>query len=174
MNAVNKTSRDFARMTLAVDNRALHGNTPVAAPQTAPAGMTPAEAITMLERMGEIDIRMGVNGIRPTGYRSAMPQYISEYKDKLDWNDMPLRLAWPEPREIIWAEKVSDLITQHIHNETSRRIVRARSLVHPLTGKHLQSWERIGALLGMTKSGVLYRFERTIEKWSQVIQEPSQ
>jgi hypothetical protein len=143
-------------------------------PASITIGMTPTEAIAMLERMGEIDLRMGVNGIRPTGYRSAMPQYISEYAEKLDWNDIPLRLAWPSHREIVWAEKVSDLITKHIQNDTSRRIVRARSLVHPLTGRHLQSWERIGLLLGMHHTNVMRRFERAIRNWSKLITEPSQ
>ena len=38
-----------------------------------------------------------------------------------------------------------------------RRIVGARSLVHPLTGRHLHSWRRIGALLGAD--------HRAIQRW---------
>jgi hypothetical protein len=41
------------------------------------------------------------------------------------------------------------------------RGIRARSLVHPRTERHLVSWSKIASVLGLTDSGVQYPHART-------------
>lgn len=65
------------------------------------------------------------------------------------WTGARLRPAMPEPARITrmdealgWIEAIPQ------ENYVLRRIVGARSLVSPLTGRYLFSWRRIGKILG--------------------------
>lgn len=80
------------------------------------------------------------------------------------WSNTRLRPAMPEAATITrmdealaWIEAIPQ------ENYVLRRIVGARALVSPLTGRHLFSWRRIGKILGADPRAVRRWYDKGID-----------
>lgn len=81
---------------------------------------------------------------------SGMPDVVRSACEAYGWSDTPVRLPRPSAKRISEMEEAltwPGLIPAEQLLE--RRIVGARMLVHPVTGRHRHSWRRLGSLLGL-------------------------
>jgi hypothetical protein len=120
--------------------------------------MTEADIIARLEHAGATLLALPSHGTRPAGHRSAMPTIVREYAQSYGWDPAPMRPAVPSAADI-------DLMDQSfrwlglIPNDryVLRRIVAARCLIAPLTGRHLYSWRRLARTIGCD--------HRAVQRW---------
>jgi hypothetical protein len=85
----------------------------------------------------------------PASYRCAWPDVLHLAVEAYGWTDEPCRPAIPDAAaisrmDVAWGWLA--LIPQHRH--VMRRIVAARALVSPVTGRHLIHWRRPGGAIG--------------------------
>jgi hypothetical protein len=104
--------------------------------------------IQRLEAAGATLLAMRDRSPWPAGFRSGMPEVLHDAREAYGWSTEPCRAALPDAVAI---DAMDDayrwlaLIPQHRH--VLRRIVAARSLVHPLTGRHIVHWRRLGEVI---------------------------
>jgi hypothetical protein len=134
-----------------------HRNTPApfdfdmspAEPRQGYAGVVDAEyVIWRLEEAGMAAIAMPLTGFG-TGIKTSSIAFIREAMEGYGWNQAEARLAVPSAATITRMDEAFGwlaLIPQE--KFVLRRIVGARSLVNPRTGRHLFAWRRIGVMLG--------------------------
>lgn len=111
--------------------------------------------VAMLEEAGASIIAMRVVGLRPAGYGSGWPEFVREAIEAYGWTEEAPRPRTPSAAAITRMDKAYRWLTL-IPNDryVLRRIVGARSLVHPLTEKHVFSWRRLGMTLGADHKAV--------------------
>lgn len=85
----------------------------------------------------------------------------------------PLRPAIPSPaaidrmdRALAWLALIPD------GQFVLRRIAGARSLVHPMTGRHLFSWRRLGTALGADHKAVQRWHGQAMQRISEALNDP--
>lgn len=101
-----------------------------------------------LEEAGATLLALPLSGPRTNLRTSAWP-VVHAAIEAYGWSGARLRPAVPPPAAISRMDEVLSwiqLIPQE--NYVLRRIIGARALVSPLTGRHLFSWRRLGRLLG--------------------------
>lgn len=116
------------------------------------------DALFVEARLQEAALTMAtlqVAMVRPSGFRSGMPEVVREWDESYGWDGAPCRPGRPSPSEIAamdqalgWINLISD------DKRVLRRIVGARSHTHPQTGRHLFSWRRIAMLVGASHVAV--------------------
>lgn len=121
--------------------------TTAAAPQTG-VPHTVESVIARLEEAGQTLLCLPISGNRPEVRLSRWPAVHSAI-DAYGWSGNRLRPAVPPAAAISRMDETLGwigLIPKE--NYVLRRIVGARTLVSPLTGRYLFSWRRLGSLLG--------------------------
>lgn len=108
--------------------------------------MTAPEVVATLERAGRTLLAMGLRG-HSLGMRSWWPDVVHDRADAYGWTGEQVRAPVPEPRVISEMDEAYRWV-EMIDSPVRRRIVLARSLVNPVTERHLYSWRRIGQRLG--------------------------
>ncbi len=109
--------------------------------------LTPQELQVWLEWAGARLIAMPGGRIGPAKTRVIWPEYAQETFEVLDFRTaLPIRAAAPSSKEIPIVEEILLLPNVCAHDYT-RRVLHARSLVHPINGRYLYKWTRISALL---------------------------
>ncbi len=101
-----------------------------------------------LEEAGATLLALPSGGARTEMRTSAWPA-VHETVEAYGWSGTQLKPAVPAAAAISRMDEALGwirLIPQE--NYVLRRIVGARALVSPLTGRHLFSWRRLGALVG--------------------------
>jgi hypothetical protein len=91
--------------------------------------------------------------IPSTGYSTRMSNggldFIRDTIEAYGWTDEAVRPACPDSRVITRMDEAFAWLPMIPQNQfVMRRIVGARSLVHPTTEKHLFPWRRIGKTIG--------------------------
>lgn len=107
-------------------------------------GIGPELIIHRLEQAGATLMAMRTKSPYPTGYRSGMPEVLREAIEAYGWSEAEVRPAVPSSAAIDAMDRTFgwlNLIPNHRH--VLRRIVAARLLVSPITGKHLAQWKAL-------------------------------
>ena len=112
-----------------------------------------------LEEAGATLLALPLSGPRINLRTSAWP-VVHAAVEAYGWSGARLRPAVPPAAAISRMDEVLSWI-QFIpkENYVLRRIVGARALVSPLTGRHLFSWRRLGKLLGADA--------RAVQRWHE-------
>lgn len=113
--------------------------------------------IARLEEAGATLLALPDRGFA-LGVRTFWPDVVADAREAYGYAAVSLRPAAPSPRDITamdealgWLSLIPD------SRRTLRRVVGARSLVSPVTGRMLFSWRRIGALVGAD--------HRAVQQW---------
>jgi Domain of unknown function (DUF6362) len=104
--------------------------------------------IACLEEAGATLLSLPMTGFSPALKTSALP-ILREAAEAYGWSAAEARPAMPPASRITRMDKVLGylaLIPQDRY--LLRRIVGCRALVHPISGRHLFSWRRLGEVLG--------------------------
>jgi Domain of unknown function (DUF6362) len=104
--------------------------------------------IACLEEAGATLLSLPVTGFSPALKTSALP-ILREAAEAYGWSAAEARPAMPSASRITRMDKALGylaLIPQDRY--LLRRIVGCRALVHPISGRHLFSWRRLGEVLG--------------------------
>jgi hypothetical protein len=115
-----------------------------------------------LEAAGTALLGLQVKGIRPAGFRSNMPEVVHTLEESYGWEELTeadLPIPVPSARSITamdealaWVQAAIPLDTarpgsglKHAYHGGAvlRRLVLARSLVDPRTGRNVFSWRRL-------------------------------
>jgi hypothetical protein len=88
-----------------------------------------------------------------TGYSTRLSagglDFVREAIEAYGWTDAPVKPAAPAPAAIGRMDEAHAWVSQYIpdNQRVLRRIIGARSLVHPITDRHLFGWTKIAAML---------------------------
>jgi hypothetical protein len=145
MNVVSKTvipsSREFARESASAS--IARGFVPEIDQRT------PAWLIATLEEAGRTLLALPVRGTRPSEYGNGWPDVVHEAIAAYGWATERCRAAYPTAQQIARMDEVYNWIGLIPESKRLlRRIVLLRSLVHPVTDRHIFSWRKIATKLG--------------------------
>ena len=119
--------------------------------------MTEGEIIARLEEAGATVLAMPGRGYS-TGLRTTRLEVVHTALDAYGWQTPRLRAPAPDAAALgRMDEAFSWLAFIPEGKYVIRRIVGARALVHPLTGRHLYPWRRLGEMLGAD--------HKSIQRW---------
>ncbi|MGH7067730.1 MAG: DUF6362 family protein [Acetobacteraceae bacterium] len=122
------------------------------------AGHTADSLIERLEEAGATLLSLPAGAGPRTDVRASRWPVVRAAVDAYGWSGARLRPAVPGASAISRMDEALgwiSLIPQEKY--VLRRIVGARALVSPLTGKHLFSWRRLGTVLGADA--------RAVQRW---------
>lgn len=84
-----------------------------------------------------------------TRLRSSSLEIVHTALEIYDWTEARIRPAVPSSQKISRMDEALSWITMiPLDRHVLRRVVGARSLVHPVTDRHLFPWRRLGKALG--------------------------
>jgi hypothetical protein len=129
---------------------------------TAGAAITPDDIIARLEQAGAtlIALRLGVG---PAGYRSAMPEPVRDVGVSYGWSQAKARPAVPSAAAITAMDEALAWVGYIPADRfVLKRIINARALVSPSTGKHLYGWSAIARLIGADRKAVQRWYQQGI------------
>ena len=117
----------------------------------------PVDAAFVIGRLEEAGATL--LAIRDTGWttklRTSNIEIVRTALEAYGWTDQVVRPAVPSSEKITRMDEAMGWIgVIPLDRYVLRRIVGARSLVHPLTDKHLFPWRRLGAALGADHKAV--------------------
>lgn len=126
-----------------------------------PASGLPAElsaacdgVIACLEEAGATLLSLPPSGFSPRLRSSTLP-VLREAAEAYGWSAATLRPAMPSAARISRMDRAMGYLSLIPEDHyVLRRIVGCRALVHPLNGRHLFSWRRLGELLGADHKAV--------------------
>ena len=111
--------------------------------------ITPELIVRRLEQAGSTMLAMRTKSPYPAGIKSCMPDVLPDAWLAYGWNTAQIRPATPTSQQIDamdaayrWLSLIPD------HRYVVRRILACRSLVHPITDRHVLHWRKIGTMLG--------------------------
>lgn len=108
-----------------------------------------------LERAARTMQALQVSGLRPAQPRSSMPEVLRDVHESYGWSGARCRPAFPTPAEIAAMDRAfAWLRLIPADKRVLRRIVCARMMTHPDTGRHVYSWRRIAGLIGASHMAV--------------------
>lgn len=119
--------------------------------------MTAEELINRLEAAGATLLALPSRGYS-TQLRTMKFDVVHTALEAYGWQSAVVRPAMPGAADISRMDEAFGWVT--IIPETKyvlRRILGARALVHPITGRHLFPWRRIGTMLGAD--------HKSIQRW---------
>ncbi|MGL4963174.1 MAG: DUF6362 family protein [Inquilinus sp.] len=112
--------------------------------------------VARLEDAGRALLALPSSGLRPAGYRSMMPDVLRVIWEAGLTAENVVRAAPPSPSAIDRMDRVYAWLG-YVDDPTRRRIVLLRSLVNPMTGRHLYAWRRIARLFNLD--------HKTVQAW---------
>jgi hypothetical protein len=122
-------------------------------------GMQPIDAryvVAALEDAGRtlLAMRFPRHGAPPRSARSGHPDVLHDYAEAYGWErDIAVRAAVPSREQITRMDEAIGWVML-IDNAARRRIVFARSLVHPVQDRHIYTWRRLGVAMGVDHKAV--------------------
>ena len=132
--------------------------------------LTPSELEQWLEWAGVRLIAMPGKRVGPNGYKVTTLEYSQDVFQVLEFRaTLPVKVAPPSNIEIPIIEEVLTL-PNLIKDAGKRRVVRVRTLLHPINGRHLYRWDRITETLGkvngrkITIASVKYMYKSGLEE----------
>jgi len=115
---------------------------------TAPVPTTPAELVTALEQAGATLLALPQSG-PTTRLRQSGMEWVRDAAQAYPAERTRIRPAVPSAAAIDHMDRVLAWIPRiPIDKFVIRRVVGARCLVHPMTGRLLYSWRRLGTAIG--------------------------
>lgn len=116
--------------------------------------MTQEEIIYRLEEAGATLLALPSLGF-PTKVRGPALEIIHTALETYGWMEGRIRPKKPTPEKIARMDEAMGWISRIPQDRyVLRRVVGARSLVHPITDRHLFPWRRLGAALGADHKAV--------------------
>ena len=110
--------------------------------------------IARLEEAGATLLSLPESGFSPR-MRTGALQVVHSAAEAYGWSTARLRPPVPSPERITrMDETFAWLALVPQDRAVLRRLVSARALVSPLTGKHLYAWRRLGGLIGADHKAV--------------------
>jgi hypothetical protein len=104
--------------------------------------------IACLEEAGATLLSLPKTGFSPALKTTALP-ILREAAESYGWSETEVRPAMPSASRISRMDKVLGYLTLIPQDRyLLRRIIGCRALVHPISGRHLFSWRRLGEVLG--------------------------
>lgn len=115
------------------------------------------EIITWLEWAGAKLIAMPGRRVRPAEPTSLWVDYVQDIRNTDEFRQrLSIRAMAPSAEEITVMDAILPL-PSICAEHTTRRVIHARSLVHPVNNRHLYRWTRIAKLLHTDR--------RTVRRW---------
>jgi hypothetical protein len=114
-----------------------------------------ATVVSRLEEAGATLMAMPASGYS-TGVQTMRIDFVREARESYGWCSGRVRPATPDAEAISRMDEAYawiELIPQQSY--VLRRIVQARSLVDPVTDRHIFSWRRIAEAMGADRRAVL-------------------
>jgi len=110
--------------------------------------MTPEEIIGRLEEAGATLLAMHLPSYTPKGYGNSWPEPVHDYEEAYGYTPTSMRAAIPNAATISRMDEAFSWI-HYIPDDkfVLRRVVRARSLIHPTNYRHIYTWKRIARLV---------------------------
>ena len=112
----------------------------------------------------------------PGGERSHWPEIVRNYAEffaaqvQADADHREEMLAGrnavrirPLQSQIDQMDEALQWVFDHVENPIHRKIVFARAMLHPLSGRHIVSYRRLGRLLGMDHKAVKVWHDKALE-----------
>jgi hypothetical protein len=119
-----------------------------------PPTIDAAYVIWRLEEAGATLLALPASGWS-TGLRSSSLDIVRTAAESYDWTEGRLRPSVPGAAKITRMDEALGWIAHiPLDRYVLRRIVGARSLVHPVSERHLFPWRRLGAVLGADHKAV--------------------
>jgi hypothetical protein len=111
-------------------------------------------AIVRLEEAGRTLLALPARGYS-TKLRSSSLDIVRSVMEGYGWGERTVVPAIPPAAQITRMDEALAWISFiPLERYVLRRVVGARALVHPLTGRYLYSWRRLGGLLGADHKAV--------------------
>ena len=111
--------------------------------------LTPSELQVWLEWAGARLIAMPGGRIGPSNTKVIWPDYAQDSFEVLEFRGaVPIRASAPSSTEIPIVDEIL-LLPNVCAKDYTRRVLHARSLVHPINGRYLYKWTRIAELLAV-------------------------
>lgn len=115
-----------------------------------------AEILAMLEWAGVRLMAMPTSAPGPAKLKAAWPSYALDPFAAYGYNGVQVRAPAPSSAEISTLDLIYDLIML-VEDQPTRRILQARSLLHPANLRNLHSWSSIALMLDIDR--------RTVRRW---------
>lgn len=117
-----------------------------------------AAVLARLEEAGRTLLAMGNSGTMPAGYGRGWPDVIHDAAEAYGYEMASGRPRKPRGSEIDRMDKAFTWLTIIPADRfVLRRVVAARCLVSPMTGRHVYPWRRLGRVLGAD--------HRAVQRW---------
>jgi uncharacterized protein DUF6362 len=114
--------------------------------------------IARLEQAGATLLAMRERSPLPMAYGSNWPVVVHDSMEAYGWTGETPRAAIPDARAITAMDRAWAWLRLIPRDKrVLRRVVAARSLVHPVSGRALVSWPRLARILGCDK--------RAVQRW---------
>ncbi len=121
-----------------------------------PIKITNYDIQNLLEWAGEKLLSLPVANLKPKPYRSAWPEFKQETNQ--DFSHKSFRPSPPNGNEIDTLDKIFALVVL-IPDIHTRRIIQARSLINPITHRHVYHWLEIGELLNLNRKTLRRKYD---------------
>lgn len=120
--------------------------------------VSPSEIDTWLCWAGKRLLSMPSSKVKPQEYRSYWPDVVQELNkfEKLNHGDRPLRASAPTKEDIPIVDTILTL-PNRCSDVKVRRVLHARSLIHPINDRHIYGWSKLARLLHVDR--------RTVKHW---------
>lgn len=126
-------------------------------PQAAPGPgrvLTAGEVVERLEAAGATALAMPARGYS-TGMRQMRFDVVHTALEAYGWEHAAARPPVPDAADITRMDEAFGWLALIPESRfVLRRILGARALVHPITGRHLFAWRRLAAMLGADHKSV--------------------
>jgi len=123
------------------------------------ANLTTDELQTWLEWAGLRLVAITVRGTKPAGFRVAWPDFAQDKWEVTNFRAATaIRIPSPPPNEVTIMDSILRL-PDFCRVFGVRRVIQYRALIHPISGRHIQSWDKIAAKLSTDK--------RTVRRWHE-------
>ncbi|GAB0115330.1 DUF6362 family protein [Acidisoma sp. C75] len=110
--------------------------------------------IACLEEAGSTLLSLPPSGFSPRLRTSSLPM-LREATEAYGWQPAEIRPPMPSAARISRMDRAMSYISLIPQDRyVLRRIVGCRALVHPITGRHVYSWRRLGEALGADHKAV--------------------
>jgi hypothetical protein len=110
----------------------------------------------LLEWAGEKLLSLPIRNTKPQSYKNNWPEF--KQLPNQDFSHKSFRPSPPNGEEIDTLDKIFDLILI-LSNPTIRRIIQVRSLINPLSHRHLYPWLQIAELLNLDRRTVKRHYD---------------
>jgi hypothetical protein len=121
--------------------------------------IAPAELQFWLEWAGGKLMAMQIRGTRPSGYRSYWPDFKAEgFNHGYGYTGERLRPQAPNSEQIDLMDQILTL-PNLVSDITARRIISARMVITPVSGRYIYTWTRLAQILHTDRRIVRRKFD---------------